>query len=95
MVGYSKFESEKFFIETMTRILRTKADYQVLYVNISKLKPKNRHPRFVRIVAKMLDNLVAVTSGSLFVFSNGDIVILGKSIDEKKVDDAVKKLSKK
>ena len=92
MVGYSKFESEKFFIETMTRILRTKADYQVLYVNISKLKPKNRHPRFVRIVAKMLDNLVAVTSGSLFVFSNGDIVILGKSIDEKKVDDAVKKL---
>ena len=58
----------------------------------SKLKPKNRHPRFVRIVARMFDNMVAISDGTMFVFSNGDIAILGKNISEKLVDDATEKL---
>lgn len=92
MASYNKFESEKYFVETMTRILRNKAEYKVLYINISKLKPKNRHPRFVRIVAKMFDNLVAVAEGSMFVFDNGDIAILGKNITEQLVEESLKKL---
>ena len=92
MAGYNKFESEKYFLETMTRILRNKAEYKVLYINISKLKPKNRHPKFVRVVAKMFDNMVTVTEGTMFVFNNGDIVILGKNITEPLVDEALKKL---
>lgn len=92
MVSYSKFESERFFVETMTRILRNRSEYKVLYINISKLKPKNRHPRFVRIVARMFDNMVAVADGTMFVFNNGDIAILGKNITEKLVDEATEKL---
>lgn len=92
MVGYNKFESEKFFVETMTRILRNKSEYKVLYINISKLKPKNRHPQFVRIVARMFDNLVAVADGTMFVFNNGDIVILGKNITDRLADEVTEKL---
>ena len=46
MAGYNKFENEKYFLEMMARIMRKKAGYCVLYINISKLKPKNRHPQY-------------------------------------------------
>lgn len=92
MVGYNRFESEKFFIETMSRILRNKSEYKVLYISISKLKPKNRHSKFVRIVARMFDNMVAVADGTMFVFNNGDIVILGKNITDKLIEENVEKL---
>ena len=94
MSGSVKFESEKFFVETMARILRSRAEYKVLYVNISRLKPKNSHPRFVRVVSRMFDNLVAQADGTMFVFENGDIVILGKNITDKMVEDAIAKLRK-
>ena len=92
MAAYNKFESEKFFLETMTRIQRNKVEYKVLYINISKLKPKNRHSKFVRVVARMFDNMVAIAEGTMFVFNNGDIVILGKNITENLVDESVEKL---
>lgn len=92
MADITKFESEKFFVETMMRILRNRAEYKVLYINISKLKPKNRHPRFVRIVARMFDNLVNMAEGTMFVFANGDIVFLGKKITQEIADEAIKKL---
>lgn len=92
MADGTKFESEKFFVETMMRILRNRADYKVLYISISKLKPKNRHPRFVRIVSRMFDNMVAVADGTMFVFTNGDMALLGKKVTSDLVDDVVKKL---
>ncbi len=88
----TRFESEKFFVETMVRILRNRSEYKVLYINISKLKPKNRHPRFIRVVARMFDNLVVIAEGTMFVFTNGDIALLGKKITAELVDGAVKKL---
>lgn len=92
MVGLAKFETEKYFLETLDRIARNKSDYRVLYVNVSKLKPKNRHPKFVKIIARLFDDLVAVANGAMFVLSNGDFAILGKDITEKVVAEAVNKL---
>ena len=88
----TKFESEKYFVETMMRVLRNKAGYKVLYINISKLKPKNRHPRFVRVVSRMFDNLVAIADGTMFVFANGDMALLGKKVTQDLVGDVIKKL---
>ena len=92
MVGLAKFETEKYFLETLDRIARNKSDYRVLYVNVSKLKPKNRHPKFVKIIARLFDDLVAVANGAMFVLVNGDFAILGKDITEKVVAEAVNKL---
>ena len=92
MVGYSKFETEKYLLETLDRIERSKSEYRVLYVNVSKLKPKNRHPRFVKIIAHLFDDLVAIAGGTMFVLANGDFAILGKTITEKVVAEAVDKL---
>lgn len=92
MVGLAKFETEKYFLEVLDRIARNKSDYRVLYVNVSKLKPKNRHPKFVKIIARLFDDLVAVANGSMFVLSNGDFAILGTDITENIVAKAVNKL---
>ncbi|MBR2922044.1 MAG: hypothetical protein IKC10_01850 [Alphaproteobacteria bacterium] len=40
MVGYKNFETERYLLETLERVARNKSEYKVLYVNISKLKPK-------------------------------------------------------
>ena len=94
MAGVNKFETEKYLLETLERISKNRSEYRALYVNVSKLKPKNRHPRFVKIIAKLFDNLVAVADGSIFVLDNGDCVILGKNLTEKNIDAAVEKLRK-
>lgn len=84
--------SEKFLLDALDRVARNPADYAVLYVNVSKLKPKNRHPEFVKIFARMFDSIVGVTRGQMFIMSNGDFAILGKHITGQTVDAAVKKI---
>ena len=92
MVGFSKFDTERYLLETLDRIAKNKSEYKILYVNVSKLKPKNRHPKFVKIISKLFDDLVSIANGTMFVLSNGDFAILAKSITDKIVDDAVEKL---
>ena len=94
MASVNKFDTEKYLLETLERIHKNRAEYKVLYVNVSKLKPKNRHPRFVKIIARLFDDLVSVSDGSLFVLDNGDCVILGKNLTEKNISSAVEKLRK-
>ena len=83
---------EKYLLDALDRVARNPLDYSILYVNISKLRPKNRHPEFVKIFARMFDSIVGVVRGQLFVLSNGDFAILGKNITGTTVDEAVKKI---
>lgn len=92
MGSISRFDTEKYLLETLERIARNRSEYKILYVNISKLKPKNRHPKFVKIIARLFDNLVAIANGTMFMLANGDLVILGKNITPKVVEDAVDQL---
>ena len=71
MVGFNKFDTEKYMLETLDRISRNRSEYSVLYVNVSKLKPKNRLPRFVKIKARKFDELVSDFSGTMFFASYG------------------------
>ena len=82
-VAFNKFDTEKYLLETLDRVSKNRTDYKVLYVNVSKLKPKNRHPRFVKIIARLFDDLVAIADSAMFVLSNGDFAILGKILQKK------------
>lgn len=86
------FSAERYLLDSMNRIAKNPLGYSVLYVNVSKLKPKNRHPEFVKIMAKLFDGLVGATSGLLFILNNSDFAILGKNITQETVEEAVKKL---
>ncbi|MDR1025863.1 MAG: hypothetical protein LBL47_00550 [Lactobacillus sp.] len=87
-----KIAKETFLLSALDRVAKNPFGYGVLYVSISKLKPKNRHPEFVKIFTKLFDSVVGATKGSLYVLSNGDFVILAKDIAPNMVDEAVKKL---
>ena len=52
MAGYKNFETEKYLLETLERVAKNRSEYKILYVNISKLKPKNRHPKFEKIITR-------------------------------------------
>lgn len=92
MAKAPKFVSEKYLLDALNRIAKNPLGYSVLYVNVSKLKPKNRHPEFVKIFAKLFDGIVGATNGMMFILSNSDFVILGKNISADTVELAVKKL---
>ena len=92
MGGFNKFETERYVLETLERVAKNRSDYKVLYANVSKLKPKNRHPQFVKVIARLFDDLVAVSEGRLFVLNNGDCVILGKNLVDKNIEITVDKL---
>lgn len=51
--------SEKYLLDALDRVARNPSGYSVLYVNVSKLKPKNRHPEFIKIFANCLTALQA------------------------------------
>ncbi len=86
------FTAEKYLLDSLSRIAKNPAGYSVLYVNVSKLKPKNRHPQFVKIFAKLFEDLVGATNGMMFILANGDFAILGKKITQETVENAVKTL---
>ena len=92
MAKTSNSSAERYLLDALNRVGRNSADYSVLYVSVSKLRPKNRHPEFVKIFARMFDKLVGAINGMLFILSNSDFVILGKNINENTVNEAVKKL---
>lgn len=92
MVGFSKFDSERYLLEVLDRIARNRSEYKALYVNVSKLKPKNRHPKFAKIISRLFDDFVSIANGSIFILSDGDFVVLGKNITDKLIDDTVDKL---
>lgn len=83
---------EKYLLDALDRVARNPNGYSVLYINISKLRPKNRHPEFVKIFAKLFDSVAGNAKGTLFILSNGDFAILGRDITHEVIDDAVMKL---
>ena len=85
-------KAEKYLLDTLDRISKNSYGYAVLYVSISKLKTKHRHPEFVKILGKLFDSVVGNARGSFYIMSNGDFVILGKNITQETVDEAVAKL---
>ncbi len=94
MVKAGIFAAERYLLDSLNRIAKNQSAYSVLYVNVSKLKPKNRHPEFVKVLARLFDDLVGAADGTLIVLSNSDFVILGKNITSEIVNKAVKKLRK-
>lgn len=84
--------AEKYLLNTLERIAKNSSGYAVLYISVSKLRPKHRHPKFLKILEKFFDSVVGETKGAFFPMSNGDFVILGRDITQNMADDAVDKL---
>lgn len=77
--------SEKYLLTALDRVAKNALGYAVLYINISKLKPKNRHPEFVKIIAMLFESIIGAAKGSMYILSNGDIAILSKILRRRKL----------
>lgn len=84
--------TEKNLLDLLERIERNKSAYTALYIEVSKLKPQKRHPAFVKILAKLFDDISASAEGRLYILSNNDFVILGKNISQQVIDNSFNKL---
>ena len=84
--------SEKYLLSALDRISKDPSNYAILYISASKLKPKHRHPKFLKILEKFFDGVVGISTGAFFPLSNGDFAILGRDFSQTAVDEAVNKL---
>lgn len=84
--------SERYLLSALDRIAKNPSGYAVLYISASKLKPKHRHPKFLKILEKFFDGVVGLSTGVFFPLSNGDFAILGRDFSQAVVDEAVNKL---
>lgn len=84
--------SEKYLLSALDRIAKNPAGYAVLYISASKLKPKHRHPKFLKILEKFFDGVVGLSTGVFFPLTNGDFAILGRGFNQAIIDEAVNKL---
>ena len=84
--------SEKYLLSALERIAKNSTGYAVLYISASKLKPKHRHPKFLKILEKFFDGVVGVSRGAFFPLKNGDFAILGRDFTQSTIDEAVAKL---
>ncbi|MBQ8464724.1 MAG: EAL domain-containing protein [Alphaproteobacteria bacterium] len=84
--------SEKYLLSALDRIAKNPSGYAVLYISASKLKPKHRHPKFLKILEKFFDGVVGLATGVFFPLSNGDFAILGRGFSQAVIDEAVEKL---
>ena len=84
--------SEKYLLSALDRIAKNPNGYAVLYISTSKLKPKHRHPKFLKILEKFFDGVVGSSKGVVFPLCNGDFAILGRDFTQADVDKAVDKL---
>ena len=84
--------SEKYLLSALDRIAKKSDGYAVLYIMASKLKPKHRHPKFLKILEKFFDGVVGLSKGVFFPLCNGDFAILGRDFTQEMVNAAVEKL---
>ena len=76
--------SEKYLLSALDRIAKKSDGYAVLYIMASKLKPKHRHPKFLKILEKFFDGVVGLSKGVFFPLCNGDFAILGRDFTQSK-----------
>ncbi|MDD4556391.1 MAG: hypothetical protein PHE89_03575 [Alphaproteobacteria bacterium] len=89
------FMAEKYLMDTLDRISRNRAvmeDLSAIYVAVSRLKPRNRHPSFVNVLAHFFDGVISSSKASFFKLQNGDFIIIGENIVLQQVDEAIKKI---
>ncbi|MBR1605914.1 MAG: EAL domain-containing protein [Alphaproteobacteria bacterium] len=88
----SQVNIEKQLLNNLEQISKNPENYAALYIHSSKLKPKHRHPKFLKILEKFFDSVVGLSGGALFPLSNGDFIILGNNFSQKTINEAIDKL---
>jgi hypothetical protein len=86
--------AEYLLLDYARRLARNPAGRRAVVLNLSKLRPDNRHAHHLRIAANTFEGLVKRFDGQIFVLRQGDIVFVCKdaNIAAADVDDAVTKM---
>lgn len=88
----SEVTSEEFkLLNRLRSIEDERAGYYVVHVHLSALRPSNRKPHFINIVARSFDNLRNNYDINLFMLDNADLVLLCKDVPVEEIDPAMHK----
>ena len=80
--------AEQQLIDKLKRLEYAKSSSTALLIRLSALNPANRSQNQVKMAQNLLKDMVIKSQSSLFVLSNNDIIILGRNILPKLLNDA-------
>ena len=83
---------ESLLLDRLNRIELNSAGYFVVHMNLSGLRPNNKHSHFVEIAARTFDIIVDNNDATLFSMANKDLALLCRNLDVDDVDNAVEKV---
>ncbi|MBT3358880.1 MAG: EAL domain-containing protein [Rhodospirillales bacterium] len=83
---------EGLLLDHLRRIERTRAGCCVVHFHLSGLQASYRKPNFVRIAARVFDNLINSNDVTQYALSNCDLVLICRNVRVEDIDTAVFKL---
>lgn len=87
--GQELVTQESLLLGTAERVGRIREGRMAVHLHLSRLRAHNRQESYLRIIVRMLDPLVTLNRGQLFLLSNADIVILVKDVSPADLDTYV------
>lgn len=83
---------EGLLLDHLRRIERTRAGCCVVHFHLSDLQASYRKSNFVRIAARVFDNLINSNDVTLYVLSNSDMALICRNVRVEDIDTAIFKL---
>jgi len=83
---------ESLLLNRLKRIEANPAGVYAVHLFLSKLRPSNRQPQFLKIAARTFDPLVEGFEATVFPMHNDDIVLICRNVPVDDADSAVEKV---
>ncbi len=83
---------EGLLLDHLRRIERSRAGCCAIHFHLSDLQASYRKPNFVRIAARVFDNLINSNDVTLYALSNSDMALICRNVRVEDIDTAVFKL---
>lgn len=92
MVSATNILPERLLLDALERIERKPDGFLAIHMHFSRLRPNNKGPKQIRVLARMFDPIVNSSQSRLFALGNGDIIVIGRYIAPAAADEVVLKI---
>jgi len=85
-------QTEREFIDALERVEREPDEHSAVHLHLSQLQPSNRTPIKLKVASRFFGTLQQAYEMSVFVMSNGDIVVMGFDLPELEVNKVIERM---
>lgn len=85
-------QTEREFIDALERVGREPDEHSAVHLHLSQLQPTNRTAIKLKVASRFFATLQQAYEMSVFVMSNGDIIVMGFDLPELEVNKVIERM---